>query len=140
MSIGYPNDSYYQLFNNKFYEQEPWEVAEERFRKRFEMHVETSKRNYRYRPVPINYKMWDQNLPVKHDVEREALLKVYISKDNYERLVKGEQQIEQLERENYRFRRLEEKNFDEMAARNNNPALKKAWDNYQLLLKLVHNG
>lgn len=137
MAINFPKDFYNQYYTKDYYQSEPWEVAEDRFRKRFQLHVEKSKRHYRYKPVPISYTAWDQNIPINHDVERESLLKVYISEEHYEYLVKREQQLEELERENHRFRKIERDTLDEMSARASNPAVQKAYEKYQMLLRLA---
>lgn len=137
MAINYPKDFYSQYLTKDYYQKEPWEHAEERFRKRFELHVEKSKRHYRHRAVPISYQAWNQTLPVNHEYEREPLLKIYISNEHYEQLVKGEQQLEELERELRTLRNKEQDRIDEMNVRTNNPALRKAWENYQMLLTLV---
>lgn len=137
MAINFPKDFYSQYLTKDYYQKEPWEVAEERFRKRFELHVEKSKRHYRHRPVPISYRSWSEaNIPYQHEYEREPLLKVYISNEQYEQLVKSEQLAEDLERENYRLKRMEQATFDEMATRNKNPAVKKAYEKYKMLLEL----
>lgn len=137
MAINYSNDYCKDSFYNNYYQSEPWEHAEERFRKRFELHVEKSKRHYRHKPIPISYQAWNQTLPINHEYEREPLLKIYISNEHYEQLVKGEQQSEELERELRTLRNKERDRIDEMNVRTNNPALRKAWENYQMLLTLV---
>lgn len=136
MAINYPKDFYNQYFTKDYYQGEPWEVAEERFRKRFQLHVEKSKRHYRHRPVPISYRAWNQTLPIEHEYERESLLKVYISNEHYEQLVKSEQLAENLERENDRFRRMEKATLEEMTIRSRNPTVQKAYDKYKMLLEL----
>lgn len=137
MAINYPKDFYSQYLTKDYYQKEPWEVAEERFRKRFELHVEKSKRHYRHRPVPVSYRSWSEaNIPYQQEIEKEPLLKVYISKEHYEQLIKSEQQAEDLERENFRFRRIERETLDEMVTRNKNPAVQKAYEKYRMLLEL----
>lgn len=140
MAINFPKDFYNQYYTKDYYQSEPWEVAEERFRKRFQLHVEKSKRHYRHRPVPISYRSWSEaNIPIpfEQEMQRESLLKVYISEEHYEYLVKREQQLEELERENHRFRKIERDTIDEMSVRTKNPAVQKAYEKYQMLLRLA---
>lgn len=129
----------HQYYKKEYYQQDPYEHAEERFRKRYELHIEPSKRHYRHRSVPISYQHWikDGSInPFHQEVEREPLLKVYISKDRYEFLVKREHTVEELEQENYRLKRVEDSFYKEMAVRNSNDTVKKAWEKYQMLLEL----
>lgn len=136
MAINSPKDFYY--YSKDYHQSEPWEVAEERFRKRFQMHVEKSKRHYRHRSAPISYRSWSEaNIPYHQEIEKEPLLKVYISEEHYEHLVKREQQMEELERENFRFKRIENQTFNEMETRNKNPAVQIAYEKYKMLLELV---
>ncbi len=135
MAINFPKDFYY--YSKDHNPLETWEVAEERFRKRFQMHVEKSKRHYRHRSAPISYRSWSEaNIPYQQEIEKEPLLKVYVSEEHYERLVKREQEIEELERENFRFKKIENETFNEMGVRNKNPAVQKAYEKYKMLLEL----
>lgn len=137
--MNFPKEFYNQYLTKDYFQREPWEVAEERFRKRFELHVEKSKRHVRYKPVPISYRSWSEaNMPVPFDQDfsKEPLLKVYISEDHYEQLIKREQQFEEIERENYRLTNMERNALEEKNIRAKNPAVDKAYEKYKMLLEL----
>ncbi len=129
-----------RIYESKYYEAEPWQYAEERFRKKYTLHVEKSKRHYRQRPIPISYTAWlkqGADIPFHQDIEREPLLKVYISEEHYETLVKREQYLDNLERENKVLCKLQEAQIAEEHIRLKNPTVQKAWEKYKMLLELV---
>lgn len=129
-----------RIYPNEYYRQEPHEYAEERFRKKYQLHVENSKRHYRHRSIPISYRDWLKDgaeIPFHQEVEREPLLKVYMSKEHYEQLVAREQHLEELEHNAKRLSKMERSQLLEQSIRINNPSVQKAYEKYQMLLKLV---
>jgi hypothetical protein len=129
-----------RIYPDKYYQQEPREYAEERFRKKYELHVEKSKRHYRHKSAPISYRDWYQNggsIPLNVEYEREPLLKVYVSQEHYDALVERERYLETVEQENRELSRVREDQFQEAMIRNRNPAVKQAYEKYKMLLELV---
>ena len=107
------------------------------------LNVEKSKRHYRTRSVPINYRDWQLgggHIPFHQEVEREPLLKIYISEDNYTRLIESERRVEELDYRSKELESLRHKLLVEAEIRRKNPALQKAWEKYQMVLGLVENG
>ena len=137
MAMNSPKDFYNEYFTNGSIGKDPWPRAEEQFRQQFQLRVETSKRHFTHRSAPMNYYQWDKTRAIDYEIEREALLKVYISKDHYEQLVKREQQLDHTERDYRRLRDLEREICSEQLIRTANPAAQKAWDRYQLLLNTI---
>lgn len=128
-----------RIYPKEYYQQEPREYAEDRFKKKYQVHVEKSKKHYRHKSPPISYRDWYSsggNIPFNVEYEREPLLKVYISEEHYQALVAREQYLETVEDENKKLTRIREDQFQEAMIRNRNPAVKKAYEKYQMLLKL----
>ncbi len=128
-----------RIYPDEYYRQEPREYAEERFRKKYTLRVETSKRYYRHRAVPVRYAEWLRdggNIPFHQEVERESLLKVYISKEDYDHLVEKEKYLEDLEQEVKDLDKLRRQVYEEASIRNKNSAVQKAYEKYQMLLEL----
>ncbi len=128
-----------RIYPDSYYRQEPREYVEERFRKKYTLRVETSKRYYRQRAVPVRYTDWLQGggpVPFHQEVEREPLLKVYISKEDYDNLVEKERYVEDLESEVKHLDKLRRELLEEASIRSKNSAVQKAYEKYQMLLEL----
>lgn len=128
-----------RIYPNEYYREEPREYVEERFRKKYTLRVETSKRYYRQRAVPVRYTDWLQDggpVPFHQEVERESLLKIYISREDYDKLLEKERYMEDLESEVKDLDKLRRQVYEEASLRSKNPAVQKAYEKYQMLLEL----
>ncbi len=128
-----------RVYPDEYYRREPRELIEERFRKKYTVHVEPSKRHYRHRSIPLSYNRWLEQgagIPFQQEVEREPLLKVYVSKDNYEKLIETDQLVEELKQQSRDLHQMKQERQKEAHIRSSNPAVQKAYEKYQMLLKL----
>ena len=78
--------------------------------------------------------------PITEDMECYELL---IPKDNFHALADIDKRLNEIiarsrDEKDY-INRMRSKEMTEIQARNNNPAVKKAWDNYSTLMNLVYN-
>ncbi len=97
----------------------------------------------RYKPTQIN--MYKDNeefhkFPITEDIECYELL---IPKDNFHALAEIDQRMNDVivkSRVDQEYvSHMKRKEMIEIRARNNNPAVKKAWDNYSTLMNMVWN-
>ena len=128
-----------RLYPADYYQQEPREYAENRFKKKYQVHVEKSKKHYRHKSPPISYRDWHSsggNIPFNVEYEREPLLKVYISDEHYQALIAREQYLETIEQQNRDLTRIRDDQTQEAIIRNRNPTVQKAYEKYKMLLEL----
>lgn len=139
MKYNYTAMDYY----NKYYTQmKPEPTAEERvnrFLRKYESSAELSTRKLYARRVPVRYDEWINNggpIPFEQTVEREPMVEIHMPKHRFQDLIEREDRIDSDQNELRRYKEIMQDMYQEERIRNNNPALKKAWENYQLLLRL----
>ena len=93
-----------------------------------------------YRRRPLRYTDWlDSGAPIPFDqeVDREPMVEMYIPQEKFRRLVEREQEFRDLVNRNQDlFEKIQDQRADE-AVRKSNPAVEKAYRNYQMLLELA---
>jgi hypothetical protein len=106
------------------------------FESKYEARIEDS-REYRQYSRRMPYYMWDGKLPPDADLQVVPMKAVHLTSENLERLIRDQ---------DFMGRRLEEAEYDRTVVRqlradervrDSNPAVQKAYRNYQMLLELA---
>lgn len=110
------------------------------FLKKYQAQAELSKNKVFARPKTIRYQDWlDQgsSIPFDHEIEREPTVEINMPQDRFKDLVERDRWVGQMEAEAryYKERYMQEVEDDKI--RHNNPTVKKAWEQYQMLLELA---
>jgi hypothetical protein len=106
------------------------------FESKFEARIEDS-REYKQYSRRMPYYMWDGKLPLNTEVEVVPMKAIHLSSDNLERLIRDQERLDQLlDQQLYDKQVLAKLRKDEQV-RNSNPAVEKAYRNYQMLLELA---
>ena len=106
------------------------------FLQKFEAYIEDSEKYKQYvRRMP--YHEWDGRLPFNVDTEVVPMKSVHLTRDNLERLVRQEEFIERLENDAAYGKNLLTKIHADARIRDDNPAVAKAYERYQMLLELA---
>jgi hypothetical protein len=106
------------------------------FESKFEARIEDS-REYKQYSRRMPYYMWDGKLPLNTEVEVVPMKAIHLSSDNLERLIRDQERLDQLlDQQLYDKQVLAKLRKDEQV-RNSNPAVEKAYRNYQILLELA---
>jgi len=110
----------------------------DQFLKKYQAEAGLSKNKVYARRKPIRYQDWliDGGIPFDQEIEREPLVEIYMPQDQFRDLVERDRWYGQLEGEAryYKERYMQEVEDDKV--RHRNPAVKKAWDQYKMLLEL----
>lgn len=90
----------------------------------------------RRRPMWIDYDEHNQIHPAEFEVEREPMVEINMPQDQFRDLVERDRWVGQMEAEAryYKERYMQEVEDDKI--RHHNPAVKKLWDQYKMLLEL----
>jgi hypothetical protein len=132
-------------YDNYYYREKHTPSAEEqvdRFLKKYESRAGLSSRELYYKRQPLRYTDWIANgshIPFDQTVEKEPMVEMYIPQHRFQDLVERERMVDEINDQNRRYRQLLDQLDEDARIRNSNPALKKAWDNYQLLLGLCRS-
>jgi BMFP domain-containing protein YqiC len=110
----------------------------ERVIHRYRLVVEKSRRHWQAVNEPPSYKMYDPNEAVdyRQHIRREPLNKIYVADKDLEFLIQDLTRLDLLKEENFELKTIQVNQAREQKLRETTPALKKAWENYQTLLRL----
>jgi hypothetical protein len=106
------------------------------FESRFEARIEDS-REYKQYVRRMPYYMWDGKLPFDTEVQVVPMKSIHLSHDNLERLVREQERMEHLENDAEYGKKLWRMHTADERVRADNPAVAKAYRNYQMLLELA---
>ncbi len=132
-------------YDNYYYREKHTPSAEEqvdRFLKKYESRAGLSSRELYYKRQPLRYTDWianGSNIPFHQEIEKEPMVEMYIPQHRFQDLVERERMVDEINDQNRRYRQLLDQLDEDARIRNSNPALKKAWENYQLLLDLCRS-
>ncbi len=132
-------------YDNYYYREKHTPSAEEqvdRFLKKYESRAGLSSRELYYKRQPLRYTDWianGSNIPFHQEIEKEPMVEMYIPQHRFQDLVERERMVDEINDQNRRYRQLLDQLDEDARIRNSNPALKKVWDNYQLLLGLCRS-
>ena len=125
----------YNDFQQQYYSKDDSRDIEY-FRNKFECCIEDSKEYKQYvRQMP--YYKWDGREPYHIDTEVVPMKAIHLSTDNLKRLVAEQEHMQNLKKDAEEGKRIWIRDCEERRVRNENPAVEKAYRNYQLLLELA---
>ncbi len=132
-------------YDNYYYREKHTPSAEEqvdKFLKKYESRAGLSSRELYYKRQPLRYTDWianGSNIPFHQEIEKEPMVEMYIPQHRFQDLVERERMVDEINDQNRRYRQILDQLDEDARIRNSNPALKKAWDTYQLLLGLCRS-
>jgi hypothetical protein len=108
----------------------------EYFQNKFECRIEDSKEYKQYvRRMP--YADWDGRIPFNVEVQTAPMKAIHLTTDNLERLIREQELIHNLKKDAEEGKRVWRQEHEDSRIRNENPAVEKAYRNYQMLLELA---
>jgi phosphatidylserine/phosphatidylglycerophosphate/cardiolipin synthase-like enzyme len=106
------------------------------FESKFEARIEDSREYKQYiRRMPYN--MWDGKVPFDAEVQVVPMKAIHLTSDNLERLMQEQDRMDRLMSDAEFGKKLWDKERTDRAVRDSNPAVAKAYRNYQMLLELA---
>jgi hypothetical protein len=106
------------------------------FESKFEARIEDS-REYKQYVRQMPYYMWDGKAPYNIETEIVPMKAIHLSRDNLERLMREQDLMDRLMNDAEFGKKLWTKDCADRAVREANPAVDKAYRNYQMLLELA---
>jgi hypothetical protein len=106
------------------------------FEAKFEARIEDSK-EYRQYSRRMPYADWDGKLPLDVAPQVVPMKAIHLTIDNFERLIREQDLIVHLQADAYYGKKLCNMLREEERVRDSNPAVEKAYRNYQILLELA---
>lgn len=128
-------------YNYKDYLQHPYFLkdepnSEEYFQNKFECHIEDSK-EYRHYVRQMPYYKWDGREPYNIETQVVPMKSIHLTIDNLKRLIAEQEHMKYLQKDAEEGKRVWQREREDSVVRNRNPAVEKAFRNYQLLLELA---
>ena len=105
------------------------------FESKFEARIEDS-REYRQYVRRMPYNMWDGKVPFEAEAQVVPMKSIHLTTDNLERLIREQERMQHLQSDADYGKRLCNMLREEERVRDANPAVAKAYRNYQMLLDL----
>jgi hypothetical protein len=127
--------------NYKDYLQHPYFSKDESrdaeyFQSKFECRIEDSREYNQYvRQMP--YYKWDGRDPYNVETQVVPMKAIHLTSDNLKRLVAEQELMYSLKKDAEEGKRLWIRDCEDKRVRNENPAVQKAYRNYQMLLELA---
>jgi hypothetical protein len=126
--------------NYNDYQQEYYSKHEYRgieyFQSKFECRIEDSREYNQYvRPVP-QYRDFYDTSSYKIETQVVPMKAIHLTSDSLNRLVSEQEHIQHLEQDAREGKRIWQQEREDRLVREHNPAVEKAWRNYQMLLEL----
>jgi hypothetical protein len=128
-------------YNYKDYLQHPYFLkdehnSEEYFQNKFECRIEDSKEYKQYvRQMP--YYKWDGREPYNIETQVVPMKSIHLTIDNLKRLIAEQEHMKYLQKDAEEGKRVWQREREDSVVRNRNPAVEKAYRNYQMLLELA---
>lgn len=92
------------------------------------------------RPKLIRYQDWlkdGANIPFEQEIDREPMVEIYMPQDKFRDLVERDRWVGQMEAEARYYKQRYMQEIEDDKIRHQNHAVKKAWEQYQMLLELA---
>jgi len=125
----------YNDFQQQYYSKDDSRDIEY-FQNKFECRIEDSKEYKQYvRQMP--YYKWDGREPYNIETQVVPMKAIHLTSDNLNRLVAEQEHMQNLKKDAEEGKRIWIRDCEERRVRNENPAVEKAYRNYQLLLELA---
>lgn len=106
------------------------------FQNKFEARIEPS-REYKQYVRQMPYYMWDGKQPMDVHTEVVPMQSIHLSSDNLNKLVAEQELIQHMMQDAEQGKQMWREMMQDRAVRESNPAVEKAWRNYQMLLELA---
>jgi hypothetical protein len=128
---------YYNDFEKQHYlKDELGHRTIEDFQSKFECRIEDSKEYKQYvRQMP--YYKWDGREPYNVETQVVPMKAIHLTSDNLKRLVAEQELMYSLKKDAEEGKRIWIRECEDKRVRNQNPAVEKAYRNYQMLLELA---
>lgn len=110
------------------------------FLKRYQATAELSRHKMYARRIPIRYNEWLQNggpIPFDQAVEREPMVEINMPQERFRALIETERWTGKVEQEVEYYKKRYWQELEDDKIRQRNPSVKKAWEQYQMLLELA---
>ena len=111
--------------------------AIEIFQQKFDCRIEDSREYSQYLRPAIQYRDFYDTRPYQVEIEKEPMKAIHLTTDNLNRLVAEQEHMYSLKKDAEEGKRLWIRDCEDRRVRNENPAVEKAWRNYQMLLELA---
>jgi hypothetical protein len=106
------------------------------FQQKFDCRIEDSREYSQYLRPAIQYRDFYDTRPYHVEIEKEPMKAIHLSTDNLNRLVAEQELMYGLKKDAEEGKRLWIREREDWRVRNENPAVEKAYRNYQMLLEL----
>jgi hypothetical protein len=106
------------------------------FESKYEARIEDS-REYRQYVRQMPYYMWDGKVPINTEVEVVPMKAIHLSRDNLAKLLAEQNLMDILMKDADEGKRIWRQEREDSRVRDQNPAVEKAYRNYQMLLELA---
>lgn len=132
--------------NNYYFKPREELSAEEevnRFLHKYESQAGLTQRKLYYKRKPYRYVDWTAQgspLPFEQDIEKEPMVEMFIPQHRFEDLVERERLIRRIEEENFELKSIVQRDLEDQRVRNNNPAVRAAYEKYRMLLELCRQS
>ena len=128
---------YYNDFEKQHYlKDELGHRTIEVFQQKFECRIEDSREYNQYVRQMPHYK-WDGRDPYNVETQVVPMKAIHLTSDNLNRLVAEQELMYSLKKDAEEGKRLWIRDCEDRRVRNENPAVQKAYRNYQMLLELA---
>jgi hypothetical protein len=125
---------YDEYLQHPYSKREPKDI--EYFQSKFECRIEDSREYNQYvRQMP--YYKWDGRDPYNVETQVVPMKAIHLTSDNLKRLVAEQELMYSLKKDAEEGKRLWIRDCEDRRVRNENPAVEKAYRNYQMLLELA---
>lgn len=106
------------------------------FESKYEARI-TDSTEYKQYVRRMPYNMWDGKIPFDTEVQVVPMKAIHLTRDNLERLMREQDLMDKLMSDAEFGKKLWDKERTDKAVREENPAVEKAYRNYQMLLELA---
>lgn len=127
----------YDDYIKHYYKDEFGHRAIEVFQQKFDCRIEDSREYSQYIRPAIQYRDVYDTRPYHVEIEKEPMKAIHLTTDNLNRLVAEQELMYNLKKDAEEGKRLWRQEYEERRVRNQNPAVEKAYRNYQMLLELA---
>lgn len=126
--------NYNDYLQQSYSTREPKDI--EYFQSKFECRIEDS-REYKEYVRQMPYFKWDGKEPYNIDTQVVPMKAIHLSTENLKRLIAEQEHMQNLKRDAEEGKRLWVRDCEDRRVRDQNPAVEKAYRNYQILLEMV---
>jgi hypothetical protein len=126
--------NYNDYLQRPYWNDEPRGV--EYFQSKFECRIEDSREYSQYLRPAIQYRDFYDTRPYRVEVEKEPMKAIHLTTENLSRLVEEQARMQHLEQDAREGKRIWQQEREDRLVREQNPAVEKAYRNYQMLLEL----